>query len=212
MRKIRLIGLVAALLVVIFLVGSFKWGIFRNVSQAGEGQSSSGETSQEEYTLPEKKIEQVFASLQVQLIEPPRPVQDFTLRNLQGKKVSTEDLRGKFVWINFWATWCPPCRGEMPSMQTVWEKFGGEEFVLLAVDIRESEQTVRSFVENNNYTFPVLLDKEGQVAKSYGVRAIPSNIFVSPEGKIIGQAIGAREWENDKFYDLLREVVSSNSE
>lgn len=165
------------------------------------------EISPEKLTLSREKMEKAFNSLKVQLIKDSPSMPDFTLQNLEGKKISTENLRGKFLWINFWATWCPPCRAEMPSMQKVWEEFGGENFIILAVDLRENREKVRSFIKNNGYTFPILLDTSGDVGKKYGVRSIPTNFFVDPDGKVVGGAIGSREWDNKEFYEFLEALT-----
>ncbi|MBC7190539.1 TlpA family protein disulfide reductase [Candidatus Aerophobetes bacterium] len=172
--------------------------------------SFSEEQTEKEILLPEKEMREAFESLQVQLISPPVPMIDFKLENTEGELVDTKNLRGKFLWISFWATWCPPCRFEMPSMQKVWEKFGGEKFLILAVNIGEDKKTVVSFLRDNSYTFPTLLDTTQQVSREYGVRAIPTNFFVDPYGKIVGGAIGAREWENPQFYKFLQKLVEEN--
>jgi len=163
-------------------------------------------TSDKKLILPQKELKDAFDSLEIQLIDPPCPMVDFTLRNLEGEKINTKDLRGKFLWVNFWATRCPPCRAEMPSMEKVWKRFGGENFVLLAVDLREDERRVRSFINDNGYTFPVLLDTTGEVGSVYKVRAIPTSFFINQEGEIVGVAIGTREWTNEKFYNFLRKL------
>jgi len=201
MKRIKLVSLLVVLVAIALFMGHLRWNILKNLTW-----TAKEKTSEKEIILSQKELQEAFASLKVTLFDPPSPIIDFTLENLEGEKVSTRDLRGKFLWVNFWATWCGPCQWEMPSMQKVWEMFGGKNFVLLAVDLREDKETVRFFINTNGYTFPVLLDKTGEVGSAYGVRAIPTNIFVNPDGKIIGRAIGAREWNNDKFYDFLRKI------
>lgn len=110
---------------------------------------------------------------------------DFTLKNLQGEKVSLSDFGGRPVLINFWATWCPPCRFEMPAIQKMYEQYQGEDFIVLAVDVQEPISAVKRYVEQGGYTFPVLLDYKGEVANgSYRIRAFPTSYFVGPDGKI----------------------------
>lgn len=110
---------------------------------------------------------------------------DFTLKNLQGEEVSLSDFKGQPVLINFWATWCPPCRFEMPAIQKMYEQYQDEGFVVLAVDVEEPISTVKQYIEQGGYTFPVLLDYKGQVANGpYRIRAFPTSYFVDREGKI----------------------------
>jgi len=201
MKKIKI--LVIFLMVVFVFSGGFLF-------LAEKALSSQEQDEKEKVVLPEKKLKEAFEALGIRVVEPSLPLEDFTLEDLKGEKVDTKSLRGKFLWLNFWATWCPPCRMEMPSMQKIWEDFGGKNFVLLAINLREDKDKVLSFVTENGYTFPVVLDSNGEVGMTYGVRAIPSNLFVSPEGEIIGAAVGARDWENEKFYGLLREISLSN--
>ena len=117
---------------------------------------------------------------------------DFQLNNLDGQLVSLSDFRGKPVLVNFWATWCPPCRAEMPLIQNTFtdKKWAGEGLVVLAIDIGESPPTVREFVKNYGLTFPVLLDIARDVSLEYYVRGIPTTFFIDREGIIQDMRIG----------------------
>ncbi len=117
---------------------------------------------------------------------------DFQLDNLDGQSVSLSDFRGKPVLANFWATWCPPCRSEMPFIQDTFtdKKWADEGLVVLAIDIGESSSTVREFVENYGLTFPVLLDSTQDVFLEYYARAIPTTFFIDREGIIQDIRIG----------------------
>ncbi len=119
---------------------------------------------------------------------------DFTLKDLNGKKHTLSDYKGKYVFLNFWATWCPPCREEMPYMQRVYNSWDKSKYVMLAVDIGESRSKVKAFAKKNKYTFPILLDHNGKVAKKYGVRGIPATFFVDKKGKVVGKVVGSRHW------------------
>ena len=110
---------------------------------------------------------------------------DFTLKTLDGEPVSLSDLRGQPVLINFWATWCGPCRIEMPLIEEMYQKYKDEGFVVLAVDIEESITVVQSFVNSMGLTFPILLDYKGEVSNGpYRIRALPTSYFVGRDGKI----------------------------
>lgn len=118
---------------------------------------------------------------------------DFQLDNLDGQSVSISDFRGKPVLLNFWASWCPPCRSEMPFFQDTFtnKKWAEEGLVVLAIDIGESPSTVSKFVDKYGLTFPVLLDITQDVSLEYYVRAIPTSFFIDRDGIIREIKIGA---------------------
>ncbi len=133
---------------------------------------------------------------------------DFTLQNLSGKEVSLSDFHGNIVFLNFWATWCPPCRQEMPSMQRLHETFKDNDFVMLAVNLQESEATVKDFLKNNPYTFPVLLDSEGAIGGGmFGVSSIPTTYLIDKEGAILARLIGTREWDTEEIISLFNSLL-----
>ena len=114
------------------------------------------------------------------------PAPDFALTDLDGNTVRLSELRGQPVFINFWATWCPPCREEMPEIQKVYEE-KGKKVKFLAIDLsgtEKSTESVRRFLSSNGYTFPVLLDQDGSVAQRYLVRAIPTSFFIDAQGVV----------------------------
>ena len=104
------------------------------------------------------------------------------------------DLRGKVVLLNFWATWCVPCRAEMPDIEGVFREFAGRELVVVAVNLQEGRRAVRRFVDELNLTFPVVLDGDGKVAAAYGVRPIPTTFLIDQNGFILGRSFGPRRW------------------
>ena len=115
---------------------------------------------------------------------------DFSLETLDDEMVSLSDLRGQAVLINFWATWCPPCRAEMPAIQQVYDRYRDRGFTVLAVDLQESEAEITAFTEPLGLTFPILLDRSGQVFARYRVKALPSTFFVDQKGIIREVTIG----------------------
>lgn len=119
----------------------------------------------------------------------------FELETIDGKVISKEDLKGKKVFINFWATWCPPCRAEMPDMQSFYED---EEVVVLAINLTHTEDslsTVKSFIEEGEFTFPVLVDPEGKIADMYKVSAYPTSYMLDSDGRIQYMALGAMNYD-----------------
>jgi len=109
----------------------------------------------------------------------------FSLENLQGERVSLSDLKGQPILINFWATWCPPCRFEMPVIEAAYQKYRDQGFVVLAVDVQEPRGLVQSYVKRLGLAFPVVLDRDGQVAADYRVRAYPTSVFINRKGEIM---------------------------
>ncbi len=116
---------------------------------------------------------------------------DFQLQNLDGQAVSLSDFRGKPVLVNFWASWCPPCRSEMPYIQEIYEEWSDKGLVILAVDIGESPSTVENFMQSYNLTFPALLDINQAVALEYNIRGIPTTFLIDKDGIIQDKMIGA---------------------
>ena len=134
------------------------------------------------------------------------PAVDFTISYLDGTTTSLSDHAGKLVFLNFWATWCPPCRAEMPSMEEIHSRFQGEPFTILAVNVQEGAPTVQPFVEEFGYTFPVLLDESGSTAGEYGVRGIPTTYMIGPDGIVLAQLVGTREWNEAEIVERLSAV------
>ncbi len=132
------------------------------------------------------------------------PAPDFQLRNLDGQAVSLSDFQGKPILINFWATWCPPCREEMPYLQQAYEEWTGKGLILLAIDIAESPATVRDFLQANKLSLPVLLDTNKDVSQKYGIVAIPTTFFVDKDSIIREKVVGAFAGKQDIDNHLAR--------
>lgn len=117
---------------------------------------------------------------------------NFTLIDMEGNEVSLNSLRGKVVFLDFWATWCPPCRNSLPHTQALsqHEKTKSGDLVVLAVNAREDVDKVKKFMQDNNYSFRVLLDKDGKVLDSFKVRGIPTFVLIDREGKVAWVQVG----------------------
>ena len=125
---------------------------------------------------------------------------DFKLKDLNGKEVSLSDLRGKKVFLNFWASWCPPCKAEMPDIERLYEETKDSDLVILAVNLGEDKDTVKSFIDKNNYKFRILLDSDQTVAEQYSITSIPTSFFIDKNGTIVTKKIGAMTYEEMKDY------------
>ena len=119
------------------------------------------------------------------------------LPDLEGRQHRLEDYRGKVVLINFWATWCEPCRDEMPSMNRLHASLAGRPFVVLAVNLAESEARIRRFMEQVALDFPVLLDRDTAAAKAWRARILPASFVVGPDGRIRYAALGEIDWTKE---------------
>lgn len=126
------------------------------------------------------------------------PAPDFTLKDQFGEEHTLSDYKGKVVFLNFWATWCPPCKGEMPDIQALYEKYGGnsEDLIVLGVagpnQGREGDVAhITSFLEENKYTFPVVMDESGNSFAAYGISAFPTTYMIDKEGNVFGYAVSA---------------------
>jgi thiol-disulfide isomerase/thioredoxin len=137
---------------------------------------------------------------------------DFVLSDMNGKKVSLSSLKGKIVLLNFWATWCPPCREEMPTLETLFQTFKDRsDFVLLAVDSEEHKETVSEFLKNNPYRFPVLLDTTGEADLQYSIEAIPTTYLIDAQGEVVAGTKGAFDWTKKEFIDGLKLLLAAKN-
>ena len=128
---------------------------------------------------------------------------DFTLKDVDGKSHKLSDYRGKVVMINFWATWCPPCRFELPSMQRAYEKLKKSGVEFLAINLGEDADTIFTFTAAYPVTFPLLMDLDSSVSNMYPVIGLPTTYFVSPKGRLIYRAIGSREWDEKQMLEKI---------
>ena len=137
---------------------------------------------------------------------------DFTLDTLQGDQVKLSDLRGKIVVVNFWATWCPPCRAETPALKTSYESYKDADVVILGVNLtnQDSLNDVEAFVQEFSLTYPILLDRDGNVSNSlYQIKGLPSTFFVNRNGVIRTVVVGGPMSESfirSKIEALLKEA------
>jgi len=144
---------------------------------------------------------------------------DFVLKSLNGPKVSLSDFKGSYVLVNFWATWCIPCKMEMPSLEALHKRFANEKLAVLPIsNDMFGEKVVRPYVEANEFSFTILFDPTLKVSNRYGVVTLPTTFLVDPDGMIIGVLEGAEDWSKPDtflyFEDLLKklETPATNSE
>lgn len=129
---------------------------------------------------------------------------DFDLKDPNDQPQRLADYRGKPVILNFWATWCPPCREEMPSMQRAHEAVSGDGIALLAVNVGEDADTINQVLAENPVAFPLPMDVDSRVVQSYPVRGLPTTFVIDPDGRLAYVATGGRKWDDPKLLDQVR--------
>ncbi|HYP68512.1 MAG TPA: TlpA disulfide reductase family protein [Thiobacillaceae bacterium] len=126
----------------------------------------------------------------------------------EGGKHDLATYKGRVVLINFWASWCPPCRKEMPSMQRLMQRLGGKSFVILAVDSGESRAESESFLKEIRPDFPILLDPDSEAARRWKVFAMPTSFLVDKQGRVRYALAGATEWDEGDGWLLIQEMLA----
>ena len=121
-----------------------------------------------------------------------------------GKTVRLEDYQGRFVLLNFWATWCLPCLKEMPEFEKAFQEMGEEKLVVLAVGMGEDTGKISKFAKKYGFTFPLLADPDMEITRLYGVKNIPVTYLINPEGVILGRALGVRDWANMNLLAFIK--------
>ena len=136
---------------------------------------------------------------------------DFKLEALDGRSVTLQSLHGKIVFLNVWATWCGPCREEMPSMETLYDDFkNNRDFVMLAVSQdTKGRAAVAPYVEKNGYHFTILLDPENKIGESYDLAGVPETFIIDRNGRIVAHHMGAFDWSRPDVKEALQQLLDS---
>ena len=139
-----------------------------------------------------------------------RPLaKEFVLKDIDGKEFRLSQYRGKVVLVNFWATWCPPCREEMPSMDRAYEQLKKSGIIILAINIGEDEDTIFKFTADYPVSFPLLMDQDSSVINQWPVTGLPTTYVVDPNGHIVYRAIGSREWDDEALLKKLNALKNN---
>jgi peroxiredoxin len=141
-------------------------------------------------------------------IEGELPAPDFTLPGLNGELISLSDFKGNVVLVNVWATWCPPCVYEMPSMEKLHQQFKSEKFKILAVSIDSlGAKAVAPFMKKHNLTFQALIDPAGTIRTAYGINGIPQSFIIDKQGHTIKKIIGPIDWATPEIFRYFRDLI-----
>jgi peroxiredoxin len=139
---------------------------------------------------------------------PPKAAPDFTLPAVDGKQVSLQDYRGKVVFLNFWATWCIPCREEMPALERLHQTYRqSQDFAVISIDYKESAEQVQAFFQKHALTFPALLDQSGSVSRDYLVSGMPTTYLIGRDGMLLARGVGGRDWTRAEALALIKALV-----
>ena len=133
----------------------------------------------------------------------------FTTEDAAGNRVDSTSFRGKVVVLNFWATWCPPCRLEMPAMERLYQEFRGKGLEIVAVNFMESRELVQAFAEEQKLTYPMLLDSRAEIAEQFGVMRLPETVLIGREGEVIAKTIGYKDWYKEDVRELVADLLDN---
>lgn len=137
-----------------------------------------------------------------------QPAPDFTLRDTTGKVWKLSDLKGQVVFVNFWATWCPPCREEMPAMQKLFEAMPKDRFKMLAVLSNDDPAVAVNFAAKGGFTFPILVDPSSEAGQAYGLTGVPETYIVDKQGILRQKYLGPRYWDSEVAQKMLRDYIN----
>ncbi len=161
------------------------------------------------FSLPAYSQEgDLLSKIRIQSIVDKKKTPDFCLEGLNGEKVQLRALKGRIIFLNFWATWCGPCKEEMPSMEALHQHYKERNFTLLTIALDYGgPDTVRKFIEKNRYHFPVLLDPSNKTLDLFEINKIPATLIINKNGKRIGRAIGPRNWSSPEVFSLIDQLL-----
>jgi cytochrome c biogenesis protein CcmG/thiol:disulfide interchange protein DsbE len=136
---------------------------------------------------------------------PTKAAPEFTLPNSDGQQVSLRQYRGKVVFLNFWATWCIPCREEMPAIERLHQTY--QDLAVISIDLKESAEQVKAFFQKHGLSFPALLDQSGAVFRDYLVAGMPTTYLIGRDGNLLARGVGGRDWTRAEATQLIKELL-----
>jgi thiol-disulfide isomerase/thioredoxin len=153
-------------------------------------------------------LDELFEDMNIQKVSDVKVPVEIQLKDINGNEVRLSDFRGKIVFLNFWTTWCPTCRVEMPSMEKLHQKFKNQAFAMVTINLQESASQVNNFFKEYKLTFTALLDSDGEVGIRFRINAIPTTYILDKDGQIIAKAIGPRKWDRKKSIVLFDHLTN----
>ena len=188
----------ALLLIILVAIAGFALHLFYNgyVATAGSQQ---------------QELDRLFGNMGILKIPHVTQPVEIQLKDAYGNWIRLSDYRGKVVFLNFWATWCAACVVEMPAMEKLHRRLKDKDFMMVAINMQESDAQVKAFFEKLKLSFTALLDSSGEVAAGFAVNALPTTFVLDKEGRIIGAAIGPREWDSRASMALFDYLINMRS-
>lgn len=156
-------------------------------------------------------VDDLFRKAGISKINQAGAAADFTLRDVNGNAVTLSGYRGNLVFLNFWATWCGPCREEMPSMERLYRQLGGQGLAMLAVNEKESSDQVMNFMRSYGLSFPALLDSNGKVSSAYRVWGLPTTYLIDANGRTVAMKSGPKEWASRDVVDAIKRLLGETN-
>jgi len=187
MKKNHVIILLSALAVVLAVVGVLSF-----IGSNKSNNNSPSNTTTTETSLPVNSSSNS---------EEPQMALDFTLTDLNGKQITLSELKGKNVFLNFFTTWCGPCKRELPEIQKIQEEYKDKDLLVYLINLNEDEQTVKDYMEKNNYEFNILMDPNSDAGNLYRTTEIPTSLFINKEGKIV------KRYSGQMTYAMVKDFV-----
>ncbi len=152
--------------------------------------------------------DELFSKIGIQPMKDKRKAPDCSLEALSGERIQLKALKGKMIFLNFWVTWCGPCKEEMPSMEALYQQFKEKEFIFLTISVDyEDKKKVKEFIDRHHYLFPVLIDPECLTLELFAVKAIPTTFLINKKGMMIGRAVGPKNWKSPEVVSILNLLV-----
>ncbi|MDR3139339.1 MAG: TlpA family protein disulfide reductase [Treponema sp.] len=175
--------------------------------------SAGGISAEEGKTAPEEllRVSRAFGEAGLPVLRQRVPSPDFSASpaKLDRDSVTLANLKGKVVFLNFWATWCGPCRAEMPSMEALYQRYKEKGLEIVAVNYLENPKTVESFAEKFSLSFPITLDPSGRINGLYEVQAFPTTYIIDREGKIVTRVVGSLDWNTPELFAAFEALLDS---
>lgn len=152
-----------------------------------------------------------FVALRVSRVPTGNPIDTFDLKALDGGTLRSADLIGKVVLLNFWATWCGPCKEEMPSLGRLQEQFDSARVRVVTVTADIYPQGIRQFLDQLDIRLPVAFDEDQELSRKLSVRGLPTTVVIGQDGHIVGRAVGPRQWDSAESIALVRHVLAADT-
>ena len=169
--------------------------------------AESGGTDRSVPLKTDPELKRTLDELGIPAADPPIPLFDFSVELSDGTTLRLSDLKGQALFLNFWATWCGPCRMEMPSMEALYRRFKDRGLEIVAVNVRENQKDVAAFMDGMDLSFPAALDSRGDIAALYGIEAFPTSYLIDRNGGIVARLVGAIQWDAPELEGLFEALL-----